>query len=59
MCLDTATDTNETLIIAPSDNFAADIDLGYEKNFYNELSDCDNKNLYLLFPLYLLNLLFP
>ena len=29
------------------DNFHANIDLGYDKTFYNELSDCDNENLFI------------
>ena len=60
MCLDTVTDMNETLNTVPSDNSDADIDLEYKKNFRNGLSDYDNENcIYLLFPLYLRNLLFP
>ena len=60
MCLDTVTDMNETHTL-PGDYSDADIDLRYEKNFHNRLSDSDNKSLciYLLFPLYLINLLFP
>ena len=46
MCLDTATYMNETLNTVPDDNFDADIDLGYEKNFY-ELRKCDNESLYI------------
>ena len=34
MCLDTATDMNETTLnTIPGDNFDAHINLGYEKNF--------------------------
>ena len=46
MCLDTTTDMNETLSIVPGDNSDADIDLRYEKIFY-ELRNCDNKSLYI------------
>ena len=46
MCLDTVTDMNEILTI-PCDNFDTDIDLGCEKNFHNELSDYDNKSMYI------------
>ena len=46
MCLDTTTDINETLSIVPGDNSDADIDLRYEKIFY-ELRNCDNKSLYI------------
>ena len=59
MCLDTATDMNETLNIVIGDNSDTVIDFGYEKNFHIGLSDDDNENLYiLLFPLCLRNLLF-
>ena len=37
--LDTVTDMNETLNIVPGDNSDADVDLGFEKNIHNELSD--------------------
>ena len=46
MCLDTATDMNETLKTVPGDNSDADIDLGYKKNFY-ELRHYDNNSLYI------------
>ena len=46
MCLDTTTDMNETLSIVPGDSSDADIDLRYEKIFY-ELRNCDNKSLYI------------
>lgn len=46
MCLDTITDTNETLNIVPGDNFDADTDLEYDEYFYNAVSDEDNKNLH-------------
>ena len=46
MCLDATTDMNETLSIVPGDNSDADIDLRYEKIFY-ELRNCDNKSLYI------------
>ena len=45
MFLDTATGTNKAIHTVPGDNLDANIDSGYEKNFYNELSDCDKKNL--------------
>ena len=45
MRLDTVTDMNETHTL-PDDNCDADIDLGYEKNFHNRLSDYDNKSMY-------------
>ena len=38
---------NETLNTIPRDNFDANTELGYEKTFYNELSDCDNESLYI------------
>ena len=47
MCLDTVTDMNETLNIVTGDNFDAVIDLGYEKDFHNGLSDYDNESLYI------------
>ena len=47
MCLDTATDRNDTRHTVPGDKFDADINLGYEKIVYNELADCNNKNLYI------------
>ena len=47
MCLDTVTDMNETLNVVAGANFDAVIDLGYEKNFHNELSDYDNESLYI------------
>ena len=51
---------NETPNIVPVDDSDADIDLGYEKNFHNGLSDCVMRAcIYLLFALYLRNLLFP
>ena len=46
MYLDIVTDMNEALNIVTSDNSDAVIDLGYEKNFHNWLSDYDNKSLY-------------
>ena len=48
MCLDTVTDMNETLNTVPGDNSDADIDLGYQNNVHNELSDCDNESLHIL-----------
>ena len=47
MCLNTVTDI-KTLNTVPGDNFNADIELGYEKNFHNGLSDYDNDSLYIL-----------
>ena len=47
MCLDTATDMNETLNIVIGDNSDTVIDFGYEKNFYIALSDDDNENIYI------------
>ena len=47
MCLDTVTDMNETLNIVTGDNSDAVIDLGYEKDFHNGLSDYDNESLYI------------
>ena len=47
MCLDSVIGMNETLNSVPGDNSDADIDLGYEKNFHNGLSDYDNESLYL------------
>ena len=47
MCLDTVTDMNETLNTVPGDNSDADIDLGYQNNVHNELSDCDNESLHI------------
>lgn len=41
MCLDTAININEILNRVLGGNSDADIDLGCEKLFYNELSDCD------------------
>ena len=46
MYLDTTTYIYETLNTVPDDIFDADIDLGYEKNFY-ELRKCDNESLYI------------
>ena len=46
MRLDTVTDMNETHTL-PDDNCEADIDLGYEKNFHNRLSDYDNQSMYI------------
>ena len=46
MCIDRATDMKETLNTMLGYNSDADIDLGYEKNFY-ELRNCDNENLYI------------
>ena len=46
MYLDTVTDMNETHTV-PGDNSDTDIDLGYEKNFHNELNDYDNKSMYI------------
>ena len=37
---------NETPNAVPGDNFDADIDSGYEKNFHNGLCDYDNESLY-------------
>ena len=45
MNLDTVIDMNETLNIVTCDNSDAGIDLGYEKNFQNGLSDYDNESL--------------
>ena len=39
MCLDTVTYMNETLNTVTSDNYDAVIDLEYDKNFHNGLSD--------------------
>ena len=51
---------NETSNTVPVDDSDIDIDLGYEKNFHNGLSDCVMRAcIYLLFALYLRNLLFP
>ena len=47
MCLDTVTDMNETLNIATGKNSDANIDLGYEKNFHNGLSDYDHESLHI------------
>ena len=47
MCLDTFTDMNETHTV-PGDNSDTDIDLGYERNFHNELSDYVNKDMFML-----------
>ena len=47
MCLDTATDMNETLNIVIGDNSDSVIDFGYDKNFHIGLSDDDNENLYI------------
>ena len=41
MCLDTAININEILNRVLGGNSDADVDLGCEKLFYNELSDCD------------------
>ena len=38
---------NETLNIVTGDISDSDIDLGYETNFHNGLSDYDNENLYI------------
>ena len=38
---------NETLNTVSDDNSDADIDLGHEKNFHNELSDYHNESLYM------------
>ena len=55
MCLYTATDRNETLSTVPVDNSDADINLGYDKNYF-ELKNCDNGAfLYLLFPVQIKN----
>ena len=55
MCLYTAIDRNETLSTVPGDNSDADINLGYDKNYF-ELINCDNGAfLYLLFPLQMKN----
>ena len=49
---------NETPNAVPGDNFDADIDSGYEKNFHNGLCDYDNESLYRpIVKLYLRNLL--
>ena len=45
MCLGKGNDTNETLKTVPGNNSDTDIDLGYEKNFYNGLSHYDNESL--------------
>ena len=45
MCLDTATEVNETLNTVRGDNSDADLDLWYEKHFHNGLSDYDNESL--------------
>ena len=47
MCLDPVTDLNEALNIVIGDNSDAVIDLGYEKNFHNGVSDYDNESLYI------------
>ena len=48
ICLDTATGMTEILDTLLGYNSDTDIDLGgHEKNFYNELSDCDNESLYM------------
>ena len=58
ICLDTVIDMNETPNAVPGDNFDADIDSGYEKNFHNGLCDYDNESLYRpIVTLYLRNLL--
>ena len=60
MCLDPVTDMNEALNIVIGDNSDAVIHLGYEKNFHNGLVIMIMRAcVYLLFPLYLRNLLFP
>ena len=46
MFLDIVTGMNETHTL-PGDNSDTDIDLGYEKNFHNGLSDYDNKSMYI------------
>ena len=49
---------NETPNAVPGDNFDADIDSGYEKNFHNGLCDYDNESLYRpIVTIYLRNLL--
>ena len=51
---------NETSNTVPVDDSDIDIDLGYEKNFHNGLSDCVIRAcICLLFALYLRNLQFP
>ena len=51
---------NGTPNTVPGDNSDTDIDLGYENNFHNGLSDYVIRAcIYLLFALYLKNLLFP
>ena len=47
MCLDTVTYMNETLNTVASDNYDAVIDLEYDKNFHNGLSDYDNESQYI------------
>ena len=63
MCLDTVIDMNETLNIVTGANSDAVIDLGYEENFHDGLSDYDivimRACIYLLFSLCLGGLLFP
>ena len=59
MCLEIVTDMNETLTV-PGDNSDAAIDLGYQKNFIMSLVIIIMRAcIYLLFPFYLRNLLFP
>ena len=60
MCLGTVTYMNETLNPVTSDSSDAVIDLRYEKNFhYGLVIMIMRACIYLLFPLYLGNLLFP
>ena len=48
ICLDTAIGMTEILDTLLGYNSDTDIDLGgHEKNFHNELSDCDNESLYM------------
>ena len=47
MCPDTAICMNEILSTVLGNNSDVDIHLGYEKNFYDELSGCDNESLYI------------
>ena len=59
MDINTAIVMNEILDTVLGDDSDGDIDLGYEKNVYNEVSGWDNKSMFLLFLFYLKNLLFP
>ena len=60
VCLDPVANMNETLNTVPGNNADADIDLGYEKKFIMGLVIIIMRAcIYLLFLLYLRNLLFP